>query len=81
MDALALVNAVVYTQGTVGAAGDLLPVEGVGCEQNRVCAGEAGSLSDETGREDREEKYLSFLQNIPYSRMAPLVAALTGTGG
>ena len=81
MDALALVNAVVYTQGTVGAAGEFLPLEGGGCEQNRVCAGEAGSLSDETGREDREEKSLSFLQNIPYSRMAPLVAALTGTGG
>ena len=36
MDALALVNAVVYTQGTVGAAGEFLPLEGGGCEQNRV---------------------------------------------
>lgn len=81
MDALALVNAVVSTQGTAGAAGELLPLEGERGEGNRSCTGEAESPSGEAGRGDRGETAVSFLQNIPYSRMAPLVSALTGTGG
>lgn len=58
LDALALIDAVACTQGTVGVSGELQPLEG-----------------------GEETDGLRLLSNISYSRMAPLVEALTGTGG
>lgn len=67
LDLLALLDAVICTQGTMGSEGELMEL----CTEP---SGDVGMVDDRKTGSGR------IAENVPYSRMAPLMEALGGTG-
>lgn len=79
LDLLALLDAVICTQGTMEIEGEILelctePEDG----QKDTVLESSGTLQNH--RVFPERRYTGIAENVPYSRMAPLMEALSGIG-
>lgn len=81
LDALALVDAVCTTQGTLIAGGELLPMKADAPDRtSRPDAADASGMASGPDAAGPAGDTVE-IKNVPYSVMAPVVEAFEGTGG